>query len=222
MLIRRIALLLTLAAPVMVLSACAPTALPSPDATQSVGEAPAPTATTDPQNILDSADYRVEYQPADSESEVRELSHYAFWTDDSESVRCDVWIGGEFDPYAACHVTPEGESSVTYSLPEGITADCSDGADPALDGFETRLIAVGEGAGFELDRAIVAGCASGRLYPSVEVAEATRVLPNEAVLELEPFRCSVIEAVATCEYLEVEASISLGLTEIRVVNEEPR
>jgi hypothetical protein len=218
MLIKRIALVLSLAGPAMFLSACSPVETIDTDAPRSVEERPTPSATATPENLLDAAEFLVEYQPADTESEVHELFHYAFWTDDSRSVRCDVWIGGESDPYTACHVMAAAESEATYSLPSDLTIDCSDGADPALDGFETRLVAVGEGAGFDLDRAVVAGCASGRLYPSPEIAAATRVLPEDGILELAPFRCSVTRAVATCEYLEVEASISLGLAAIAVAN----
>ena len=215
---KRIALAVALALPAMLLlAACDPTPLPTPDPTPTSTEVepvetPAP---LDPAPILP-ADYLVEHTPASDES--HELFHYAFWTDDSRSVRCDVWIGGQSDPYTDCLVMSAAEGSVSYTLPAGYTADCSAKADPPLDGFEVAVIAIPADAGYDSPRAWLSGCAAERPYPSVAVAAATLVLPEGGVLDLDPFRCSATTAVATCEYLALGASVSLGLTAIAVVN----
>jgi len=86
------------------------------------------------------------------------------------------------------------------------------------DGLEVGLVAIPADAGYDQPRAQVSGCAEYRDYPSAAIAADTLVLPPGAALDLGPFRCSVADAVATCEYPALAAAVSLGLTRIGVVN----
>jgi hypothetical protein len=104
---------------------------------------------------------------------------------------------------------------VTYALPSGSTPDCEFSG---VDGYEVGLNAIPADAGYDAPRAQAAGCSINRNYPSDEIAAATLVLPPGAALDFGPFRCSVADAVATCEYPELPASVSLGLSRIGAVN----
>jgi hypothetical protein len=191
----------------LLLAGCDPTPPPAAEPTPVIEPPEAPTA----QPVLPVADdYLVEHQPADAVAESSELFHYAFWTDDTKAVRCDITIGGQSDPVAGCLVMSAFESSVTYA-PVATSLDC-------VDGFEVGIVAIPADAGYDQPRAQVSGCAEYRQYPSAAIAAATLVLPPGAALELGPFRCAVADAVATCEYPAMGASVSLGLSMIGVVN----
>lgn len=208
---------LLLALPLLLLLAgCDPTPPPVEPVETSTSAPTEPEESEAPEAPVVVADYLVEHM--DEEENASELFHYAFWTDDSKSVRCDVTIGGQSDPYANCFVMAGAEGSATFTLPAGITADCAPEADPRLDGFEVHVVAIPADAGYPLPRAAVSGCADYRWYPTAEVATATRVLPDGGSLDLAPFVCSVSDAVATCTYGAMGASVSLGLTAIAVVN----
>ena len=206
--------LLALILPLLLLAACAPAPAPA-EAPPPTVAAPLPVDETplpaEPVAALP-ADYLVGHMDGDENS--HELFHYAFWTDDTRGARCDVWIGGQNDPYVDCFVMYDSEDRVTYAQPADTARDCSIGA----DGFQVGLTAIPADAGYDLPRALILGCWDTRVYPSPEVAAATLVLPDGAALDIAPFHCAMDAAVATCDYAEIGASISLGLSEIAVVN----
>ncbi len=208
---------LLLAIPLLLLLAgCDPTPPPVVEPVETPTSTPAETETPEPPAPIVPADYVVEHM--DEEENASELFHYAFWTDESKAVRCDIWIGGQSDPYANCFIMAGAESAATYALPAGVTANCAAEADPRLDGYEVYVVGIPSDAGYPLPRAAVNGCADYRQYPSSAIAAATRVLPDGGSLDLAPFVCSVSDAVATCSYGAIGASVSLGLSAIAVVN----
>jgi len=198
--------LLVLALPLLLLLAgCDPTPPPVVEPTSPVVE-PVETPTAEPVPLT-ADDYLVDHAPAEAESS--ELFRYAFWTDDTKAVRCDIHVGGQSDPFAGCFVMPGFESSVTF--PVVVSEECS-------DGLEVGLVAIPADGGYDLPRAKVSGCPEFRDYPSAAIAADTLVLPPGAALRFGPFQCSVADAVATCEYPDISASVSLGLSRIGVVN----
>ena len=201
--------LLVIALPLLVLlTACDPTPPPVVEPSPVVE----PVETTEPEEPTPAVadDYLVEYFPADAASEASELFHYAFWTDDTKAVRCDISVGGQSDPLASCFVMADFESRVTYAVPVG-DEECA-------DGYEVGVVAIPIDAGYDQPRAGVHGCAEYRLYPSAAIAADTLVLPSGAPLNLGPFRCEVTDAAASCIYVQLGASVTLGLTQIAVVS----
>ena len=188
----------------LLLAGCDPTPPPAVEPGSPVVE---PVETAEPAPAPVAEDYLVDHAPAEAESS--ELFHYAFWADDTKAVRCDIHLGGQSDPFASCFVMPGFESSVTFAVVA--SEGCS-------DGLEVGLVAIPADAGYDQPRAQVSGCAEYRDYPSAAIAADTLVLPPGAALDLGPFRCSVTDAVATCEYPALAAAVSLGLTRIGVVN----
>lgn len=208
-------LALALAVPLLcVLAACAPAPAPGSADSPPLPAAPLPVDTAEPAPPT-VADYLVEYEPADPVSESSEIFHYAFWAAEDRAVHCNVWVGGQTDPYADCFVMREAENRVTYPVP---VEDCGATAERQHDGFEVSLMAIPANSGWDLPRAYVSGCELYRVYPSPEITAATLVLPNGSALDMGPFRCSVLDEVATCAYAETSSSISIGLSALSVAN----
>lgn len=195
---------------------------PSDKPTTMVSESPTPDDSAPPvaQTEITPDDYLVENAPApdpadrSGAAESAEYFHYAFWTDDTKAVRCDIHMGGFTDgPYVGCFLMP----GVTpgYALPAGTSTDCDV---YGVDGYEVDIFGIPADGGYDFPRASVGGCADYRDYPSAAIAADTLVLPSGIALDFGPFRCSVADAVATCEYAPMAASVSLGVATIAIVN----
>ena len=164
---------------------------------------------------VNSDDYLVEHFPAADDS--NEYWHWAFWTDASKSVRCDISSGGNADPLGTCWVMAGFESSTTYTLPAGTPpVNCGGGdAVPQLDGYALQLIIEANPA---YQNASILGCPADRAYLAPGIGAATQVMPDHGVLTTPDFTCTVEAAVATCTYPAAHASVTLGLTAIGVTN----
>ena len=189
-----------------------PSSAPSTD--PSASSEPSPSA-AGPVTI-NAADYLVEHEPASDNS--NELFHYAFFTDDQKAVRCDLHIGGQSDPFGGCYVVPGAEALVTYHLPAGTITNCGGGnAVPQLDGFELYLDGFASPPGYAYTQARIQGCPEYRTLPP-GIAGTTLVMPNGGVLDADPFRCEVVDAVATCSVPGTPGSITLGVSQIGITN----
>ena len=130
-------------------------------------------------------------------------AHYAFFTDDSHAVRCDIWIFSGDAPGALCGITPGNEGLVTYELPAGAQCDLS--TSNPYDGYSLSV------GGKSLDDfAGWSGCAEQRDYNPEDNA-ITKVLPEGQVLTLPPFTCVVGGEAASCDFTNGDGGITLGL-----------
>ena len=130
-------------------------------------------------------------------------AHYAFFADDSDSVRCDIWIFSGDSPGALCAITPGNESLVTYDLPSDAQCDLS--TSNPYDGYSLSV------GGKSLDDfAGWSGCPETRAY-SPEGTATPKVLPEAQVLTLPPFSCVVGGKAASCDFLNGDGGITLGL-----------
>ncbi len=130
-------------------------------------------------------------------------AHYAFFTDDSHSVRCDIWIFSGDSPGALCGITPGNEGLVTYDLPSGAQCDLS--TSNPYDGYSLSV------GGKSLDDfAGWSGCAEQRDYNPEDNA-ITKVLPEGQTLTMPPFVCVVGGKAASCDFSNGDGGITLGL-----------
>jgi hypothetical protein len=202
---------------VFVLAGCDPTSVaPAPAASSPAADPSAEPeddgGSTDPL-VLNPDTYLVEHSPAGDDS--NEYWHWAFWTDESKAVRCDISSGGNADPLTTCWVMPGFEASTSYSLPAGTppTNCAGGGAAPQLDGYAVQLSPANPG----FTDATILGCLSDR-HLEAGIGIVTQILPNHGVLNMTDFNCSVTDAVATCTYIASGATVSLGLSAIGVSN----
>lgn len=130
-------------------------------------------------------------------------AHYAFFTDDSHAVRCDIWIFSGDAPGALCGITPGNESLVTYELPADAQCDLS--TSNPYDGYS---LSVG-GQGLD-DFAGWSGCDETRGYNPEDNA-ITKVLPEGQLLTMPPFSCIVGGKAASCDFIDGSGGITLGL-----------
>jgi hypothetical protein len=130
-------------------------------------------------------------------------ARYAFFTDDSHAVRCDIWIFSGDSPAVLCGITPGNESLVTYELPAGAQCDLS--TSNPYDGYSLSV------GGKSLDGfAGWSGCPETRDYNPEDNA-ITKVLPEGQVLTTPPFTCVVGGKAASCDFTDGSGGITLGL-----------
>lgn len=189
----------------LVLVACDPTPPPIEGSPQQTQPSSTPTPTLVVPVDVDPADYLIEGNPGvDTDGDGFWSAHYAFFTDEQRTTRCDIRLFSASSPVASCSITPGNEALVTYALPAGAQCDLS--TSNPFDGYTLALGALPLGD----DWAGFSGCAVGAdSDPALNAV--TRELPDGAVLTVDPFRCSVVGGTAECAYLEASASIRLGL-----------
>ena len=136
------------------------------------------------------------------------FAHYGFFVDDTESVRCDLWVFSGDDPGVTCAVTPGHESEVTYVLPTGPEIECDLSTSNVADGYSLAL-----GAKSLPDPFLAGwvGCPATRLL-GPGLADATKVLGEGKQITVPPFSCVVNGHAAGCGYLDGSASIIFGLS----------
>lgn len=126
-------------------------------------------------------------------------AHYAFTTDATGAVRCDLWIFSGDDPSVLCAITPSHRSEVTYALPSGTQCDLST-ANP-YDGYSLSV------GGKALDGfAGWSGCAEQLDYGT----ETVKVLGEEQTLTVPPFVCVVGGKAASCDFQDGSGGVTLG------------
>jgi hypothetical protein len=219
---RRLAILLVL--PVLLLVGCTPTTpvasgtvppatptqvgtpTPSPVVTPTATPTPTPTPTV---AAIVAADYLINGHPHHPNSSGTWYGEYAFFTDDSKTVWCEITIFSSDSPGAYCFVVPSAKGLVTYTHPAGSSNNCDMSSARARDGFALSFGSNPLGthlAGW-------AGCATNYFEPPADLAK-TKVLPNGATLTIKPFSCTVISGVARCSQKDsatVYGDITFGL-----------
>lgn len=180
----------------------APTTTPEAEAIETPTPTPTPTALA-PETV-DPAGFLLDGTPGVFDADGFWKGHYGFYTDDTKTVRCDLWVFSGDSGAATCSVTPGNEGLVTYALP---AADCqaSDGnnTDGYSVGINFKVFAAGY-AGFT-------GCGAG----ASDFASTTKVLQSNQILVVshdnEQFTCTVAEGAANCLEGGTGASIRFGL-----------
>ena len=201
---------------VLALSGCSATP-PVSEATPSVTDiesaSPTPTPTADPSPFdVNPDDYLVAGTPYVFDDEGFWGGDWAFYTDESKSVMCDISILSGDPGSNFCWVTPGHEAEATYGLPAsaGTAADCSEGPDGYMVGMVGEPEDPTKTAGF-------AGCHTYLWLDAAAIAK-TKVLPPFGVLTItdevqpdESYTCSVADGAATCTSKVPAASFTFGL-----------
>jgi len=200
----RVAALLAVA---LLLAGCAPDA-PEPTTTPAVAEKPSatptPTPTAEAPETVDPADFLLDGTPGVLDADGFWKGHYGFYTDDTKTVRCDVWVFSGDSGGATCSVTPGNEGLVTYAVP---AADCQASDGNNFDGYSVGINFKVFAEGF----AGFSGCGAG----ASDFASTTKVLHDNQTLVVshdpEQFTCTVAAGVASCAEASTGASIRFGL-----------
>jgi len=183
----------TIVAAVLLLAGCTPEPAPSPTPTAAGSSSSAePTASVPPTvEIISPDDYLVDGTPGVAGADGTWKGHYAFFTDASKAVRCDIYIFSGDSGGVTCAVTPGNESKVTYMLPP---ADCAPEDGNPVDGYSAGI----NYKVFTTGNSGWTGCGLG----ASEFAGVTKVLPEgqDLVVETaaEKYTCSVSAGVAAC------------------------
>ena len=192
-------------AAVLLLAGCTPEA-PAPTSTPEaeVVESPTPTPTDEAPETVDPAGFLLDGTPGVFGADGFWKGHYGFYTDDTKTVRCDIWVFSGDSGGATCAVTPGNEGLVTYSLP---AADCDPSDGQAADGYSVGINFKVFAEGF----AGFTGCGAG----ASDFASTTKVLKSNQVLVVshdnEQFTCTVAGGAASCLEGGTGASIRFGL-----------
>ena len=157
---------------------------------------------------MNAADYLVDGTPHHPDANGDWFGEWAFYTDATKSVWCQITIFSSDGPGANCSIVPAARSQVTYPLPAGSSAGC---ATSDWDGYTLGLAAsvddlIPKDAGW--DQCYKNGVAVVTNPPS------TKVLPDGDTLTVSAFSCTVHSGVATCSLANpgtAPATITLGL-----------
>lgn len=196
----------TIVAAVLLLAGCTPEPAPSPTPTAAESSSTAePAASASPAaEIISPDDFLVDGTPGVAGSDGTWKGHYAFYTDASKAVRCDLVIFSGDSGGVTCSVTPGNESKVTYALPQ---TDCQPDDGNPVDGYSIGI----NYKVFPNGNTGWTGCATG----TSDFAGSTKVLPDgqELLIEsaAEKYTCSVADGIATCADAQ-GASIRFGLS----------
>ena len=181
---------------------------PTPSVTEPTeSDTPEPEETVVVSDEVNAEDYLLEGGVGVLDEDGYWFAHYGFFVDDTESVRCDIWVFSGDDPGVECSVTPGHESEVTYDVPTGPDYDCDLSTSNPKDGYSLALGSKGLPDPF---LAGWSGCPETRLL-NPGVAEATRVLGEGQQITVPPFSCVVNGHAAGCGYLDGSASIIFSL-----------
>lgn len=180
-------------------------------ASQSPTPGPTPASTTTPPagaQVTNSADYLIEGTPNVPDANGEWYGQWAFYTDSTKSVWCQMTTFSGDNPGANCSILPAARAGVTYPLPPGSSAGC---ASSDWDGYTIGL-------GASVDDLIPADAGWDQCFSQSPASPAdlakTRVLPDGATLAVAPFSCTVSSGVATCSESSPglpDATVTLGL-----------
>lgn len=203
----------TALAAVLLLAGCAPAA-PQPSSTPTeAGSKPTATATAtatpapSAPETVDAATYLIDGTPFVPDGDGNWKGHYAFFTDDLKTVRCDIYIYSGDSGGVTCTTTGGNEDLVTYAVP---AAQCDPSLANPFDGYSVAI----NFKVFDTGNAGFSGCGVGE-------ALADDGLPTPLVLHdgqtlfvnspLYQYTCAVSAGAATCTDSYSGASITYGL-----------
>jgi hypothetical protein len=182
-----------------------PTPTVSATASAPTDSAPAPPETVDPSTFL------IDGTPFVADADGYWKGHYAFFTDDSETVRCDIYIYSGDSGGLTCAVTAGNDSTVTYALP---AAQCDPSMSNPYDGLSVGI----NFKVFDTGNAGFTGCGVGAFFETQPGSD----LPNPKVLKDNQtlnvitatynYTCTVSKGVASCSEALSGASIKFGLS----------
>jgi hypothetical protein len=166
-----------------------PHATPTPTPT---AKAPAAPPTINP------ADYLINGTPNVPDSDGEWFGEWAFFTDATKRVWCELSVFSSDGPGANCYIVPSAKAQATYPIPASVKNKCDVG-----DGIDTDGYGLGLGIDLQADpnnpEAGWAGCSTDYFMPSADLAKS-KVLPDGATLAVDPFTCAVASGVATCVF----------------------
>jgi hypothetical protein len=160
---------------------------------------------------VDPASYLLQGTPGVFDANGAWSGHYGFFTDDTKTVRCDIWIFSGDSGGVVCAITPGNESKRTYTVPASINTMCDESSSNAADGYSIginfKVFGDSTSAGFT-------GCRSNIENDFVLVG-ATKVLHDNQTLKVDTdvykYTCTVAKGVASCTDSYSGASITFGL-----------
>jgi hypothetical protein len=198
---------------VVALAACTPSVAPSSSPTPAAVQAsatPSATPSAAPE-IVDAASYLLTGTPGVFDANGEWSGHYGFFTDETKSVRCDIYIYSGDSGGVLCAVTPGNESLRTFTVPSGVDTTCDASSSNESDGYSVginfKVFGDSTSAGFT-------GCRAG-VENHPDLVAATKVLHDNQTLNVEagPYKytCTVAAGVASCAEAHSGASITFGL-----------
>jgi hypothetical protein len=212
----------------LVLAACAPTrhvALPSkPHSSVSASDAASasasPTATAKPiiktpavPPKINATDYLINGTPNVPDSNGEWFGEWAFFTDSTKRVWCELSVFSGDGPGANCYIVPTAKSQASYAIPANIKNNCD-----SQDSIDTDGYGLGLGLDLQGDPSNPesgwAGCSTDYFMPPADLAKS-KVLPDGGTLAVAPFTCSVASGVATCVFNDTydgkTGTVTLGM-----------
>lgn len=204
-------------AAVLLLAGCT-TAVPQPSSlptTAGSTPAAAATATASPTppapETVDAATYLIDGTPFVPDGDGYWKGHYAFFTDDTKTVRCDIYIYSGDSGGVTCSTTSGNQGLVTYAVPP---ANCGTGSSNEFDGYSVAInVKV-----FDTGSSGFSGCGVGDFFagsPGDELPAPLVLNDNQTLFVNSPlyqYTCTVAAGVATCSDSYSGASITYGLT----------
>ncbi len=212
----------------LVLAACAPThhvSLPakshlsgsasdaaSASAVPSTSAKPIVTTPAVPPKI-NAPDYLINGTPNVPDADGEWFGEWAFFTDSTKRVWCELSVFSGDGPGASCSIVPGAKGQATYAIPASIQNNCD-----SQDSIDTDGYGLGLGLDLQGDPANPesgwAGCSTDYFMPPADLAKS-KVLPDGATLAVDPFTCTVSSGVATCVFNDTydgkTGTITLGL-----------
>ncbi len=200
---------------VLLLAGCTPatvsptTTSGTPAATSSATPSSTPTPAPEPETV-DAADYLIDGTPYVADQDGMWKGHYAFFTDDSATVRCDIYILSGDSGGVTCATTAGNQGLVTYALP---TATCGSGSSNDIDGYSVGI----NFKVFDSGNAGFTGCGVGDFFATApgNALPTPVVLHDNQTLVVDTsaytYTCTVAAGVATCTESYTGASITYGL-----------
>jgi hypothetical protein len=158
------------------------------------------------------ASYLVEGKPHQPDSNGDWMGRWAFYTDSTKDVFCDIYVFSGDPAGVHCYITSHAlNAQVSWSAPASVSAECgatgSYGVGLNVESLYPKT------AGFM-------GC-----FPFIDQATAsiqakTKVLPDKAVLVVSPFSCTVKSGAVTCHSIAADGgggALSFGLHSLAFV-----
>ncbi|MBX3100698.1 MAG: hypothetical protein KF761_14115 [Salinibacterium sp.] len=175
----------------------------TPKPTASVSAAPEP-------ETVDAADYLIDGTPFIADQDGSWKGHYAFFTDETATVRCDVYIFSGDSGGVNCAVTAGNQGLVTYALP---TPECGSSSSNQFDGYSVGI----NFKVFDNGNSGFTGCGVGNAFataPGNELPTPLVLHDNQTLVVNSPvylYTCTVAAGAATCTESYSGASIEFGL-----------
>lgn len=177
---------------------------PSPTPTQTATVTPIPVA--QPQDVDPNA-YRLDGEGAIGSTDDVWWGDFAFYTDASKTVWCDINEGSESPGRVICEVIVGHESQVTYAVPPPVSDQCDSSSTTYRDSYAVGLglfQSIGTDSGFFSCRELQTD------HP--DWIANSLVLPDLATITVEEFSCSVSAGIVTCGRPGGSGSIQFGLS----------